>query len=86
MSTSDDNIADPAPASEAAVSDPVDPVTHYPDGSVRVPKSQLMLPVARGTNTKWWGNPMFLYKDWQTREAKPGGKGGHCTSCGKDLT
>ena len=80
------NNADPAPASETAGSDAVNPETHYPGGKLRVPKSQLTLPIARGSNTKWWGNPMYLYSDWQTREAQPGGKGGHCTNCGNDLT
>jgi hypothetical protein len=74
MSANDDDAAEALSVSEERASGTPDPSTHKPNGKVRVQRSVLTLPKTRGNNTSWRGNPMYLYKDWKTREREADGK------------
>lgn len=83
-----DTAAQPEPEASAASTgsaDAIDLEMHYPSGEARVDKKLLTLPKARGANTGWWGNPIYLHIDFKKREAA-GRKGAHYSKCGKDLT
>jgi len=47
-----------------------------------VDKSLLTKPTS--AKAKFWGDPIYLFKDWKQREAR-GEKGAHCVQCGSDL-
>lgn len=47
-----------------------------------VDKSLLTKPAA--AKARFWGDPIFLFKDWKQREAR-GEPGAHCIKCGSDL-
>lgn len=70
-----ENPEGPAPRTESVAAQRV-------QGRVVVDKSELQVP--RNVKAKWWGKPIFQYKDHQSRIQR-GDPDVHCTDCGKDL-